>query len=301
MMAWVKSDDREDLRKDIRRAWRRDPGAVGLRAMVRTHCARMETDGLVDLDHLEELVADPETRERLVTVLVDTGLLELLPAGEKRRVRVREVTVQYGPIDTDAWVVPDYLDHNEAKVESEARRAEEAAKKREQRERARRAALHRDGQGSPESVRLDTAGTAAGLRTVSEPPDPTRPDPTESRPNPDPLEGPPDPPQGGRSRDREKWKKEMAAWVAAHPVTSELSEILEPVVKSVSERVGDSEAAIWLSSLHAHSADGVLVIGAPSSRAGWVWDRFGKALQEAAGMPVRVIDCGCEQAIEQAA
>jgi hypothetical protein len=115
------------------------------------------------------------------------------------------------------------------------------------------------------------------------------------------IEEPPDPPQGGRSRDQQKWEIEMAAWVAAHPVTPELSEILEPVVMAVSERVGESTAAIWLSSLHAHSADVVLVLGAHSSRAGWVREHYSRALQDAAGMPVRVIDCGCEQAIEQAA
>src|SRR5450759_2313119 len=119
-MSWVKSDDREDDRRDIKRAWRADEGSIGLRSLARTYCARHENDGLVDRDWLEERMPDVERREAAVQALMDNGLFERLEAGETRSVKLtrtktgKRVTfnVEYGPLDVEAYIMPDYLEHN---------------------------------------------------------------------------------------------------------------------------------------------------------------------------------------------
>jgi hypothetical protein len=158
-VAWVKNDDRMDDTPKVKRAWREERASIGLWAMAKTCTARHEDDGLVRLEWVEEKLPDVDERERVLRVLCERELFELLPAGETRATRVREVRVKYGPLDEDAYIVHDYLEFNEARQEAEERRAKEAKRKAEAREAARLARDARDSMRSPAGQPQDNRGS----------------------------------------------------------------------------------------------------------------------------------------------
>lgn len=150
-MSWARFDDRYDDTRKIKRAWRAHGRAVGLHAMAITYCSRHETDGVVDLDWLIDKLPVARDREKVLHVLVDIGLFEV--------------------IDADHYRVHDYLDYNPSREQLEARRRADAARKATgraaQSERAR-------GRVQPESER-----TPVGRDAESDGPGPSRPDPEE--------------------------------------------------------------------------------------------------------------------------
>lgn len=219
-MAWVKIDDRYGESRKVRRAWRRDEGAIALHVLAMTHCALHETDGLVELDWLEERMPDPAAREERLALVVELGLFEKLEAGARTTVKVErvrkgapvEVRVAYGPLAEDAYLVHDYLEFNEARQEAqERRRAEKERKTRERRKSAGTpGAVPVESEECPAGQDPDTAQTPSAVQAVSR--SSTRPDPTR----PDQLLLPPSPPKGGRKRDRDRYEADAAAWAAEH-------------------------------------------------------------------------------------
>lgn len=113
-MTWARFDDRYDDHPKIKKAWRKDPYAVGLHVMAITHCARHETDGLVDLAWIEEKIPQAKARSRTIDVLVDAGLFDAL--------------------DGETFQVHDFLEYNPSR--------EKVAQEREWDR--RRKELHRD-------------------------------------------------------------------------------------------------------------------------------------------------------------
>lgn len=77
-MSWAKFDDRYDDNRKIRRAWRRNRAAVGLHAMAITHSARHDTNGVVDIDWVEDRLPQAKEREAVLSVLLDLGLFVVL-------------------------------------------------------------------------------------------------------------------------------------------------------------------------------------------------------------------------------
>jgi hypothetical protein len=294
-VSWVKSDDRLDDTKKIKRAWRKHRATVGLHAMSKTYSARHETDGLIDLDWIEEKLPDDAEREQVLEVMLAERLYEELPARTTKRITVRGLRITYGPLDEVAYIVHDYLEFNEAKCEAEERRRKEAERK--------AAARARKGSGGPAvsaerpgGQPPDGARTDAGLRDVSalSRPDPTRPDPT--RPDPTRPLTPPNPPKsGGRKRDRDRWESEVAAWVLANPVTEELESRWSAVADELRDAVDSSTFDIWLAGLHLHLDGEQMVLGAKPGQVIWITDRFGKLLADVAEKPVRVIPCECQR------
>lgn len=106
---------------------------------------------------------------------------------------------------------------------------------------------------------------------------------------------PPKPPaSGGRQRDRERFEKEIAAWVVANPVI--VSDEWRAVRSGLDDRLGP-EALVALSSLHLHAvSDEAWVVGVASGQADWLSKRFGSVVSEAAAKTVEFVDCGCEPA-----
>jgi hypothetical protein len=282
-VSWVKSDDRLDDTKKIKRAWRKHRATVGLHAMSKTYSARHETDGLIDLDWIEEKLPDDDERAEVLAVMLAERLYEELPSGETKRITVRGMRITYGPHDETSYIVHDYLEFNEAKCEAEDRRRKEAERK--------AAARARKSGGSPPGQPSDNSGTDAGLQEVSalSRPDPTRPDPTR------PLMPPNPPPSGGRKRDRDRWESELASWLAANPVTDELAERWADVVAELREAVDESTFKIHLSALHLHLDGEEMVVGAQRSAKSWIRDRFGRVLDSCAGKPVQLVPCDCQK------
>ena len=140
-MAWVKLDDRYAATRKIKKAWRRDRASVGLHVQAMAESALQETDGLVELDWLEEMLPDEAEREATLKVMLDLVMLEELPAGEKltiKATRVKrgkqvEIKVTHGPLDELAYVVHDYLEFNEARQEADERRRSDAERKTKER------------------------------------------------------------------------------------------------------------------------------------------------------------------------
>lgn len=103
-MAYARFDDRYDDHRKIRRAWRRFPAnPVGLHSQAITYCNRHETDGVIDIDWLEEKVPKAAERERVVTYMLENELLERL--------------------DDERFYVHDFLDWNDSREHRDHLRA----------------------------------------------------------------------------------------------------------------------------------------------------------------------------------
>lgn len=115
---------------------------------------------------------------------------------------------------------------------------------------------------------------------------------------------PPDPPRGGRVRDREKWEKEFAVWLQAHPVTLELLEEWEPLADRLAEVTGEQYVMSRLGLLHPHSfTDGVWLLGGPETPTLSMVRHFAESssFKTAVGFDWELVDCGCELSRECAA
>lgn len=164
-MTWARFDDLYDDNRKVKRAWRRHPRAVGLHAMSITYSARHETDGLVDLEWLEEKLPKAAEREAVIKALVDCGL--------------------YEPIDGEHFRVHDYTDFNPSRADLESKRERDAARKRSPR------GFHTDSTRSPNGIRADglvdssrspNGPSRAGAEaTPAARPVPTRPTPEHHR------------------------------------------------------------------------------------------------------------------------
>jgi len=149
-VTWAKFDDLYDDNPKVKRAWRRSRAAVGLHVMAITYSARHETDGIVDVEWLEEKVPQAKEREEVVRVLVECGLLEA--------------------VDGESFVVHDYLKFNPSREQIEDRRRRDADRKRArnpdglQTESARTPnGFHAESERSPVGFHADSERTPDGL------------------------------------------------------------------------------------------------------------------------------------------
>lgn len=295
-MGWVKSDDRLDDTRKVKRAWRANRATVGLWTMAKTYSARHETDGLVPLEWIEDKLPDADEREAVMKVALDEELFEELSAGESRRVKVTrvkkgktvDVKVTIGPIGEPGYIVHDYLEFNEARQEAEERRRADAIRKTK--------ARGKTSDETPPDIQPDSTQRPGGHDTDADRipsgvqksrPDPTRPDPTNIKP--------PQPPRGKRQRDIEGFENSMRAWVAAHPSID--SEEWREAMDELSTRVGEATFKLTLSALHLHDDGEIWLIGVAAGREEWIRARYGSVLAELAGKGVGFVGCGCESGI----
>jgi hypothetical protein len=307
-MAWVKSDDRLDDTSKVKRGWRRNRATIGLWYMAKTYSARHESDGLVPLEWIEDKLPDAGEREDVLSVMLDVGLVEKLPAGERKRVKISrvkkgktiEVTVTYGPADEESYIVHDYLEFNEARVEAEERRRTDAERK--TKGRGKESDVNPPDNGdlsteNPPGLQADSNGTPHGLHAESTSPDPTRPDPTLTQS----INTPPTPPAGGRARDKGKWRKELTAWVRAHPATGDLLAEWAPLKTALNDAFAESPGLLatvhWL---HPHQLGSEPVLGCPRG-ASSISPSAHRVIDGVLGTECRLIDCKCELSREQAA
>lgn len=131
-MAWARLDDRFDDSMKVSSAFHRAPIAVATYVMSITHCARHETDGLVDEAWLKRLIPAYQSRRKALDVLVSEGLFE--------------------PAKDGGYWIHDYLDYQPSRKELVARRAREAERK---------------ARGRNNRVRDVSARTAPGKRAES--------------------------------------------------------------------------------------------------------------------------------------
>jgi hypothetical protein len=271
-MGWVKSDDRLDDTRKVKRAWRANRATVGLWTMAKTYSARHETDGLVPLEWIEDKLPDDSEREAVMKVALDEELFEELPTGETRRVKVTrvkkgktvDVKVTIGPIGEPGYIVHDYLEFNEARQEAEERRRADAIRKTKARGKTSDETppdVPPDSAQRPDGHDTDAAQSPSGVQKSR--PDPTRPDPTNRKP--------PQSPKGKRKRDLEDHQNAMAAWVRAHPAID--NDEWHQVRDGLIDAVGEPTFNLSLSSLHLHVAGDEWIVGALGGSAGYLESR----------------------------
>jgi hypothetical protein len=217
-MTWSKFDDLYDEHEKVEDAWEQERATVGLHVQATTHCNRLLTDGVIQPRWINRKLPERRERERVLAVMLATGLFDLLPAGETRVIVTKTgEQVTLGPFGEDRYVVHDFLDRHDSKATVMARREAESARKR-----AARSKRSPDGQAP--GGRADSSRTAAGIQAESgDPPArviPTRPDPTETRTPPHP------PASGGRKRALVSFEDSAVTWAAAAGVTGDRQGVL---------------------------------------------------------------------------
>ena len=212
-MTWSKFDDLYDEHEKVEDAWEQERATIGLHVQATTYCNRLLTDGAIHPRWLRRKLPDRRERERVLGVMVDVGLFDLLPAGDILTFSPKEGDpVQVGPFAEDRYIVHDFLDRHDSKATVEARREADAGRKRKGRVKP-----------TPDGVQPDSAAdserTDAGVRGASDDPParviPTRPDPTESSKPPQP------PASGGRKRAVESFERTAAAWATSVGVSGD--------------------------------------------------------------------------------
>jgi hypothetical protein len=153
-VSWAKFDDRYDDNRKVKRAWRTHPRAVGLHAMSVTYCARHETDGIVDIEWLEDKLPSKVDRAKCLVALLSAGLFER--------------------IDDDRFRVHDYLEYNDSHAVLGERRARDAERK---------------ARGRAKQSERSPRGRGVDVRAESDGPDPTRPDHKPPSPQGNGVEG----------------------------------------------------------------------------------------------------------------
>lgn len=109
-MSWSMFDDRYDENDKIADAWEADRATVGLHAMATTACSRWESDGVIRPRWLTTMLPNKRERERILGVMVEIGLFDLLRAGETMVLEDRDgESIEFGPFDEDRYVVHGYL------------------------------------------------------------------------------------------------------------------------------------------------------------------------------------------------
>lgn len=167
-MAWGKLDDRYDDHRKIKAALRRDPLAAAIHAHAITHCARHESDGLIDPLWIEERAPTPAKRKKALAVLEELVLFDRLPAGKTVSLSdSKGFSVELGPFDSDRHLLHDFLDYNPSTAQTRSKREKDARRKAE--ERAETGNVHADDYGDhdrrPESVLDLSTRTPDGVLT----------------------------------------------------------------------------------------------------------------------------------------
>jgi hypothetical protein len=152
-MSWAKLDDRFHENRKVRGLWRRHPAALGLHVMALTYCAGHETDGVVDLEFVEDKVPGLAVRRKMTQALVDAGMWTVTDNG---------------------WMIHDFLDFHPSRAALEARREAD----RERKSRGGRNGTPRDSRNVPAGIPSDSERKDVGIQGSSESPVPTRPDQT---------------------------------------------------------------------------------------------------------------------------
>ena len=108
-MTWVRIDDQLHSHPKIRHAWRLEPAALGLHLLALSYASCHLTDGTVSEDFVNDQLPVRARRAKAVEALEGAGLWERNGTG---------------------WTIHDYLDYNESRARTLARRQADAARKR---------------------------------------------------------------------------------------------------------------------------------------------------------------------------
>jgi len=145
-MSWAKVDDQLHGHRKAKLAWKRHPRALGLHLLALSYCAGHLTDGLVDVEFVEEKVPVARERTAVTAALVDAGLWTVVE---------------------DGWRIHDWLEYNPSRTDILEKRRADAERK------ARRRAAE-SGQ-SPNGRAAESGGPRAGAPAGASRPVPSQP------------------------------------------------------------------------------------------------------------------------------
>lgn len=142
-MTWSRFDDGYDEHEKVQEAWHRSPASIGLHAMAITMSARRQTNGVIPVRWLAQMLPNARTRNTAIRALVEVGLFDILEAGDTAELdNPRGGNVTLGPFPEDRYLVHDFLEYNPSTTEVERNREWDR----------RRKELHRD-HGLVEEIR----------------------------------------------------------------------------------------------------------------------------------------------------
>ena len=165
-MSWAKFDDRFSSNAKVLKTWHTCPQAIGLYVMAITHCAQHETDGRVDNYFILGLVPASRERQKIIDALIESGL--------------------WVAIDTDAYLIPDYLDFNPSRAELDAKRQQDRERRAKGRQtQSDNAVVRAESERTRSRRDNDAQKNPSGIRAESQarPMVPSRPDPSRPVPN----------------------------------------------------------------------------------------------------------------------
>lgn len=253
---------------------------------------------------------DKKSREQVVAYMVEHSLLDLLPAGASVDLLDSDGNViPVGPFEEDRFLVHDFLDRHDSSIQTKARRATDAARK--------RAGRRSESSGSPVGRGSDTGGSPVtrGRGSRRPLPDPALPD-----------QNPPQPPASGGSQGTGDAlggkglaavpansrahgtnpraaaaaqlaalaeRTRAAAAAALTPADDDQAAAWERVRCQLQSAVPDSTWGLYLEPLWiAGQADGTIVVDGPAELWAWVTsDRNGRLISrcaDAEGVKVRL-------------
>jgi len=310
-MPYARLDDRYSTNRKVKRALRREPAAVAFHVMAIAHCCQHETDGIIDVEEIEDWLAilpfKQAQRDRVVPVMLEVGMLE--------------------QVGDDHFRVVNFLDWNESAAERERLRAAGRAGAE-----ARWGRRGRRGRPKAEANADSDADRIADASAVADgPPHHTTPTPTPSPPTPasggignrdaqPPVEVPSSMPSlteprlqhtGQPRKDRaahdaavEQWRRDWAAWLTLPPRPGGV----EAAARAMQALVAEGADRLLLGGeLHAHRGDrGLLLLGlSGQQKADWVRTRAGQIIDQALDLPDgtrwQLIDCDCPTTAKEAA
>jgi hypothetical protein len=105
---WVRIDDQLHAHPKFKRAWNREPSAIGLELFALSYSAAYLTDGRVDSEFVRPWFHTSRRRQRAIDALVESGLW--VPNG-------------------NGWQIHDFSDYNATRAQIEERRRRDAARK----------------------------------------------------------------------------------------------------------------------------------------------------------------------------
>ena len=108
-MTWVRIDDQLHSHPKIRHAWRIEQASLGLHLLALSYASCHLTDGTITQDFVDDQLPIKAKRARAIAALEAAGLWER---------------------NGDGWTIHDYLDYNQSRAQTVARRQADAARKR---------------------------------------------------------------------------------------------------------------------------------------------------------------------------
>lgn len=113
VVTWAKLDDSFHSHPKVRAAWFRCPASIGLHVLGITYAANHETDGVVPGWFVAGAFAKPKDLQDAVSTLLDSGMWEK---------------------QGNDFLIHDFLDYHPSKEDLQKKRANDAERKRRERE-----------------------------------------------------------------------------------------------------------------------------------------------------------------------